>query len=106
MRFGNQQADIWRDVPDAPAQAVATRLRLQLGEWFIDRREGTPWKTKVLGRRTASTRDPVIRKRILGTQGVTGISAYFSGLDREAREFDVQATIDTVYGKIKIAETI
>ncbi|KAA2237663.1 hypothetical protein [Salinarimonas soli] len=104
--FGRGRADFWRDVPEAPAQAVKTRLHLERGEWFLDLDEGTPWRTRVLGRRTADTRDPVTRARILGTTGVTGISAYSSRLDRETRAFTAQATIDTAYGRTTISEPI
>jgi hypothetical protein len=97
--FGRGPIDFWRDVPDAPAQHALTRLRLQLGEWFLDRREGTPWKTRVLGKYTEGSRDPVIRYRVLSTTGVTGISDYSSNLDRETRGFSVNLTLDTVYGR-------
>jgi hypothetical protein len=104
--FGHQQSDFWRDVPDAPAQAVVTRLHMELGEWFLDVTDGTPWKTRVLGKYTGSTRDPTIRSRILGTQGVTGISDYSSNLDRDTRAFSANATVDTQYGQVVIAETM
>ena len=48
----------------------------------------------------------MIRTRILGTQGVTGIESYASQVNRETRAFTAQATIDTVYGKAVIKETI
>jgi len=106
MVFGGGQAAFWRDVPEAPAQAVMTRLRLQLGEWFLDTSDGTPWKTRVLGKYTAPFRDPVIRARMLGTAGVTGIAAYYSTVDSETRQFAVGATIDTVYGQATVKGVI
>lgn len=104
--FGGNLASFFIDQPEAPAQAVKTRLMLQLGEWFVDTSDGTPWKTKVLGKYTSATRDPVLRNRILGTQGVSAISLYASQFDPETRQYDVQAQIDTVYGKTTIQETI
>ncbi|MFJ6322252.1 MULTISPECIES: hypothetical protein [unclassified Rhizobium] len=104
--FGHGQADFWRDVPDAPAQAVKTRFHLQTGDWFLDKTEGIDWKTKVLGKYTASTRDPVIRARALGTKGVTGIADYSSSLNRDTRGFSINMTIDTQYGQAKIQETL
>lgn len=106
MTFGQGQANFFRDVPDGPAQCVLTRLELRLGEWFLDTSDGTPWNTRVLGKYTASTRDPVIRARILGTQGVTGIAAYGSQLDRNTRKFAVQATIDTQFGAATVQGTL
>lgn len=96
--FGNGSADFWIDVPDGVAQSVQTRLFLFEGEWFLDETEGMGWKTQVLGVRTANTRDPSIRSRVLGTQGVTAITEYSSSLDRDTRAFSVNLTIDTIYG--------
>lgn len=105
MVFGGGQAAFYRDVPEAPAQAAMTRLQLYEGEWFLDTRDGTPWKTKVLGKHTAASRDPVLRARILGTTGVKGITAYASQVNRDTRTFSVQATIDTIYGQAVVKGT-
>jgi len=99
MVFGHQQSDFWRDVPDAPAQAVWTRLQMYLGDWFLNVNDGTPWRTRVLGKYTGNTRDPTVQARTLGSQGVVGIVAYSSQVNPNTREFDVQMTIDTVYGQ-------
>lgn len=96
--FGQGQDNFWRDVPEAPAQAVQTRLNLWQGQWFLDTREGMTWKTEVLGNRTANTRDPAVRQHVLGSQGITEILEYSSNLNRETRAFSVVMTVDTVYG--------
>ena len=101
--FGNGIADFWVDVPDAPAQAVKTRLALWQGQWFLDTREGMPWKTRVLGNRTADTRDPSIRAHVLGTQGVTGIADYSSALNRDTRAFSANIVVDTIYGRAVVS---
>lgn len=106
MQFGGGQAAFWRDVPDAPAQCAVTRLALWEGQWWFDRREGTKWRTRVLGKRTVDTRDATIRSRLLGTEGVKAIAAYSSALDRETRRFVVSATLDTTYGRIAIVEPV
>lgn len=100
--FGHGQADFWQDVPEAPAQAVRTRLSLWQGEWYLDNREGMPWSTKVLGVRTAGSRDAMIRRHILRTEGVTKILGYSSALVRDTREFTVNTEIDTLYGRFQI----
>lgn len=100
--FGNGQADFWRDVPDAVAQAAYTRLQLWLGQWFLNTADGTPYQTQVLGKYTGSTRDAAIRARILGTQGLTSIDAYASQVDRDTRAFSVQATVTTTYSASQI----
>lgn len=105
MVFGGGQRSFWRDQREAPAQVVLSRLYLFEGEWFLDTTDGTAWKTRVLGKYTGDTRDAVIRSRILGTQGVTGIAAYQSNLDREPRLFTADVTINTQYGQTVVTGT-
>jgi len=92
--------------PEAVAQAVRTRLALNLGEWFVDTTDGMPWDTEVLGKRTALTRDAVIKDRILGTPGVTAITEYSSNFDGNTRRFSVTATITTAYGTAQVDTTL
>lgn len=103
--FGNQQADFLRDSPEAVAQAVSTRLKLDAGEWFLDKTEGMPWDADVLGKRTVATRDSAVQKRILGTQGVSQIDNYESNVDPETRRFTPTAEITTIYGQTTINGT-
>lgn len=98
--FGSGQGDFYANVPEAPAQAVLTRLRLNLGDWFLDRTDGTPWQTKVLGTNTAATRDAVIKSRILDTPGVNSILSYSSSFNGNTRTFNVYVRLDTIYGVI------
>lgn len=100
--FGGGQASFWRDVPDAPAQAVKTRLLLYLGEFFLDVTDGTDWRGQALGPRTTSTRDAVLRERILGTPGVLSIDSYSSNLNRTTRAFTVSVTVSTIYGAASV----
>ncbi len=102
--FGGQQADFYKDSPDAVGQAVLTRLRLARGEWFLDTTDGTPWD-QVLGKYTAGTYDAAIRQRILGTQGVRELAGYSSTLNSETRALSVAATINTIYGTTTVQAT-
>lgn len=104
--FGGQQADFYKDSPEAVGQAVLTRLRLLRGEWFLDKTEGTPWATEVLGKYTSGTYDAAIRQRILGTQGVLSLASYTSTLDTENRALSVTATINTIYGTTTVQATL
>jgi hypothetical protein len=97
-QFGQQQADFWINVPDAVAQAVSTRLRLVLGEWFLDQTQGTDWYGKVLGNRTALTRDVEIRQQVLGTPGATQINNFSSSLDPNTRRYSASFQLGTQYG--------
>lgn len=106
MTFGNGQSDFYRDVPDAVAQAVGTRLRLLSGEWFLDVSEGVPYQTNALGTGTRASIDPMFRDAILNTEGVTGLDSYSSSFDPNTRVFTVSATIDTIYGAVALNEII
>lgn len=104
--FGSGALDFWQDVPDAVAQAVLTRLRLWTGEWFLNVTEGTPYQIGALGKHTKESVDPMIRDRILSTQGVTSIEDYSSVIDPNTRELTVNATINTIYGQAVIQEVM
>lgn len=104
--FGRGSLDFYRDVPEAPAQAVKTRLHMKTGEWFLDTPAGTPWDSEVLGKYTTPLRDRMVRTRVLGTTGVTAIVAYSSSFDPETRTFAAAVTIDTAYGQAKIVEPL
>jgi len=93
------------DSPEAVAQAVATRLRLIRGEWFLDTTAGMPWDS-VVGKNTQGTADSAIRTCILGTQGVAEITEYASSLDLDTRAMTVTATITTIYGTTTIQEML
>ena len=104
--FGHGQADFHHNTPEAVAQAVATRLRLFSGEWFLDVTEGTPYVQAVFGKHTAQTDGPALRERVLDTEGVTGLAAFETVYDGEARRLTVNATIETVYGEAVVQEVL
>jgi hypothetical protein len=91
------------DTPEAVAQAVKTRLRLYVGEWFLDTREGLNLDL-VLGYGTQMTRDREVQRVITGTTGVRRILSYSS--DATNRAFKVTATVETIYGITTINEAI
>lgn len=103
MVFGGNLRAFYIDVPDAPAQAIKTRLMMNQGEWFLDRSAGTPWATQVLGFYTGNTRDPVIHNRISTTKNVSSVYEYSSNLDRDTRQFTVQARVRTDFGDATLA---
>lgn len=106
VQFGHGPADYWEDDPRGVAQAVVSRLRLLREEWFLDLQEGTPYVGGVFGKHTKASYDPVIRQRILGTQGVTGIAEYDSVWDPDTRALTISVTIDTIYGPAAIEEVL
>ena len=100
--FGSGLLNFWQDVPDAVAQAVLTRLRLWSGEWFLNVTEGTPYQAGALGKHQLQSVDPMIRDRILSTEGVNSIANYSSNLNSVTRQLTVNATINTIYGQATI----
>lgn len=104
--FGQGLSNFHTDNTDTIAQAVATRLRLWLAEWFLDQTDGTPYSNQMLGKYTQQAYDAAIQARILGTQGVTGIAFYQSSRDGQNRRLTIQAIIDTVYGQTQIQEAL
>ena len=106
MRFGNQQSDFYRDVPQAVGQAVQTRLGLIAGEWYVDVSSGVPYQGGVLGKYTKDTADPILRDTILNTQGVSSILAYESSSNQDTRLFSVTGSIDSIYGETPITGVV
>lgn len=104
--FGRGARNFHVDVPDAPGLVARARLGLWLGQWFLNTADGTPYRERVLGRHTETTRDLVLRARMLGTEGVTGIEAYSAALNRETRKLTVSATLATAYGPVTISAPI
>ena len=103
--FGHGIADFLIACPEAVAQAVRTRLELNLGQWFLDVESGTPY-ARILGKSRPEDYDPLIRRRILRTEGVTGIESYESSYDGETRRLAVAVTINTQYGTARAAAKI
>lgn len=96
--FGRGPTDFLVDVPEAVAQAVGTRLRLYLGEWFLDTTEGTDWFGSVLGKYTVYKRDAEMRSRIAGTQHLTTIDKFNSTVDPQTRAYSATVEVSTDFG--------
>jgi hypothetical protein len=98
MSFGSGLADFYIDVPEAISQSVLTRLRLWVGEWFLDESEGTPYSQAVLGVGKRQTIEPAMRARILSTPGVTEIVSLNVVIDDNKRSARITSEINTIYG--------
>lgn len=64
--------------PDEIVQRLVTRLKRELGEWFLDTSAGLPWYQEglgILGSKSSTKRavDLLIRRETLGTDGVERI---------------------------------
>lgn len=100
--FGGSQLDFYRDVPEAPGQAVKTRLLLWRGEWFLNIDEGTPYMEGILGKKAKETADITIQNRALGTEGVTTIENYESEIDPDTRRLSATFAVNTIYGPTRV----
>lgn len=96
--FGQGQNNFHINTPEGVAQAVMTRLKFWVGEWFADTSDGTGWTTDVLGKYTDHLFELMIRQRILSTQGVLRIDSFNSQFNGETRTLSIQSTITTIYG--------
>lgn len=96
--FGLGLGEFLVNTPQAVAQAVQTRLRLAQGEWWLDKTEGTPYATQVLGFRTQDLYDQAIKERILDTPDVILIESYQSFLDQD-RALRIDCLLSTLYGQ-------
>jgi hypothetical protein len=86
-------------------QAILTRLKLWLGEFFLDTTDGTPWYEEILGPRATRIPDTAIKRRILGTPGVSEILTYSSTYDGNARTLTVNALVQTIYSTTVVVTT-
>lgn len=76
---------------DDVAQRVTTRLRMLLGEWFLDTADGTPYLQQILVKNPNLDHvRSALRARVLNTPGVRGIRTFELSLDRVRRKLSVE----------------
>lgn len=97
--FGNSLNNFHIDNVDAVAQAIDTRLKLWVGEWFADVSDGTGWTQAILGKHSQNLYELTLRQRVLETRGVISIQEFQSSLDPNTRELAVTMVVDTIYGQ-------
>lgn len=80
-------------------QTVTTRLRLFLGEYFRNIKDGTPWYEQILGKFVSlDIVEAVLRARIANTPGVIRLTSFSTNFDIDNRKYTVTAGILTDYG--------
>lgn len=108
MTLGRGVSDFYLNEPSGVGQCIVTRLKLILGEWFLDTTLGTDWGGKVIGRHGPKSYDAEIRRVILGTPGVDSIVSYESSRTAD-RRLTISAQVLTIYSAtqiVTIAETL
>ena len=101
--FGAGLNDFHIDNAEAIAQAIETRLKLWVGEWFADTSDGTGWSQAILGKQSKNLYELTLRQRVLETYGVTAIESFQSSLDRETRRLTVSMNVNTFYGQTTVS---
>jgi hypothetical protein len=93
---------------DAVRQAIYTRLKLLLEEWWEDNEDGLPLFQSILGARVNSQQaiDVIIRNRIQGTADVTDVYDFISSFDTQTRAYRFQCQVDTVYGELTLDQEV
>lgn len=90
--------------PQCVAQAISTRLKLWMGEWFLDNTIGTPWLQHILGRSTNP--DAYIRTAILGTPGVVALVTFGGSYDSLTRTLTIEGTVASLYGLVAFSTSL
>ena len=81
----------------AVRQRITTRLRTFLGEWAFDQNVGTPWFQQILGQKDNEVLvTGIVRKRILGTQGVESIPELKASFDQDSRALTITGRVRTI----------
>ena len=78
---------------EATRQSVIRRLRLFLGEFFLDATDGTPWFQNILGKTDQDFAEAALKRRIITTPGVVGISSFSLAIEQRERRVVVQAEV-------------
>lgn len=103
--FGNGKDAYISDI-DAVAQIIAMKLKLFLGEWWMNRNEGIPMFQSILGAsgsdKSRETIDSLIRSRILEVTYVTGIEGLKSTFDVDRREYKFVSAVNTQFGTVVV----
>ncbi|MEB3790441.1 hypothetical protein [Acinetobacter sp. IK40] len=97
--FGSGKNDFLVNTPGTVAQAILSRLKLWLGEWFADTADGTGWNQSIVGKHSKNLYELTLRQRVLETPGVVNIMDFQSSLDPDTRRLTVTMTVNTVYGE-------
>lgn len=84
-------------------QRVWIRLRLFLGEWFLNNQIGADYYGHVLVKNPDLTAvEALLKETILGTEGVTRITRYGQVWDEAVRRLSVNFTAETAAGELQL----
>jgi hypothetical protein len=82
-------------------QRIWCRLRFVKGEWYLDQRQGTPWKEKIWVKGvTESTVKRVIREVVVNTPGVEALNRLDVSIDKTTRLATITITATSDLGTV------
>ncbi|MDU5080223.1 hypothetical protein [uncultured Tissierella sp.] len=91
---------------EAVGQAIKTRLKLLLEEWWENTEDGLPLFQQILGTFGGEDNlngvDLIIQERILSTQDVIGLKDFQRNFNFKTREYTFSAIVETRYGEFEI----
>jgi len=79
--------------PKETGEAASYRLKLFLGEYFLNIADGTPWFQAILGKTPQNIAEINIKQRLITTRGVAAISEFRFRTDRDDRRITVDAML-------------
>lgn len=103
--FGGNSNDFLTGA-EAVRQAVITRLRLLLYEWWENLEDGLPLWQQIIAQRDTAQAEKVIRERMAQTPHVIGLITFQSDWDNEKRILIITALLQTEYGEVGINEVM
>ena len=86
---------------DAIRQNVVQRLRVYLGEWFLNTQIGVPYYQQILVKNpNKGDVDGIFQNTILGTPGINSLDAYLATLDTVTRQYSVSFRATATSGTV------
>lgn len=87
---------------DAVRQAIATRLRLLIYEWWEDLDDGVPYWQQIIASRDKEAAEKIIKNRIQETEHVVSVLFFDADWNNESRTLDIRAGVQTEYGPVEV----
>jgi photosystem II stability/assembly factor-like uncharacterized protein len=88
-------------------QKLKIRLQFFAGEWYLDTTVGTRYYQDVLIKNPPLSKlQSLFKAVIVGTTGVTELTAFSTTYDPKNRTFALSFTVNTLYGSLSMSETL
>jgi hypothetical protein len=107
--FGGSAADFLTG-SEAVGQACKTRVEFQLGTWWRDLEDGTPWYQEILGQRGSEKHidavNSILFGRIKGTRDVDQILGYNTVFDSQIRRYTWTCRVQAEYSETVVTGAV